>query len=145
MVISRAKSIYNLLKEYLKTSNLDLFDIWKAIKYALFNQLSELKAVQAKQQLRIPIELSGTLYGLVRGWVSHEALRKVEDQRKLLNKKDPPPSTHCTGSFIRSQGLPYIHTLRTMIQQSQALKLEHFHSHWHLIRSDTPQLLLEPR
>jgi hypothetical protein len=142
---SRVEGIHALLKSYLKKSTLDLFEAWRAMKHALLNQLSELRSNQAKQQVRIPIELSGPLYSTVRGWVSHEALRKIEEQRKLLARKDPPPSPSCNGSFSQVQGLPCLHTLKTLEEQNRVLLLEHFHSHWHLRRDGTPQLLLEPR
>ena len=64
---SRVEGIHALLKSYLKRSTFDLFDAWKAIKLALQNQLSELQAHQVKQQTRTPLELSGALYGAVRG------------------------------------------------------------------------------
>jgi hypothetical protein len=131
--------IHALLKSHLKKSTLDLFEAWRAMKHALLNQLAELRSNRAQQQIRTPIELSGSLYSAVRGWVSHEALRKVEEQRK---KKDPPA---CTGSFTRSQGLPCFHMLKTLQEQNQVLLLEHFHLHWHLKREGAPQLLLEPR
>ncbi|RJE17447.1 transposable element tc3 transposase, partial [Aspergillus sclerotialis] len=60
---SRVEGIHALLKSYLRRSTFDLFEAWKAIQLALLNQLSELKSNQAKQQLRIPLELSGALYG----------------------------------------------------------------------------------
>ncbi len=142
---SRVEGIHALLKGHLKTSTLDLFEAWRAIKHALLNQLAELKSNKAKQQIRTPIELSGTLYSTVRGWVSHEALRKVEEQRKILIKKDQFLSPNCTGSFSRSQGLPCVHTLKALLHRNQVLRLEHFHSHWHLDRNGSPKLLLEPR
>ncbi len=58
--------------------------------------------------------------------------------------KDPPPPT-CTGSFSRSMGLPCTHILKSLQEQQQVLQLQHFHSHWYLIREGNPQLLLEPR
>jgi hypothetical protein len=145
VVTSRVEGIHGLLKSHLKRSTLDLFEAWRAIKHALVNQLAELKSNQAKQQVRTPIELSGTLYSAVRGLVSHEALRKVEEQRKLLTTTRSSPLPSCTGSFSRSQGLPCFHKLEGILAQDQALKLEDFHSHWHLVRDSTPRLLLEPR
>lgn len=145
VVTSRVEGIHGLLKSHLKTSTLDLFEAWRAMKHALLNQLAELRSNQAKQQIRVPIELSSSLYGAVRGWVSHEALRKVEEQRKLLAKEDPPHKPVCTGAFTQSQGLPCAHMLKELLSQNQVLRLEHFHSHWHLNRDGTPQLLLEPR
>ncbi len=138
---SRVEGIHALLKSYLRRSTFDLFDTWKAIHLALQNQLAELQARQAKQQIRTPLELSGVLYGAVRGWVSHEAMRKVEEQRKLLIRMDPLSA--CTGTFSRTYGLPCLHTLDTL--QDEPLLLTHFHSHWHLKREGNPQLLLEPR
>lgn len=144
VVTSRVEGIHWLLKSQLKVSTLDLFEAWRSIKHVLLNQLAELKSNQDKQHTRTPIELSGVLYGAVRGWVSHEALRKVEQQRKLLFSRDPLPSPTCTGSFTQSQGLPCVHKLECLLAQDQTLQLEDFH-HWHLHRKDSPQPLLEPR
>ncbi|KAJ3568926.1 hypothetical protein NPX13_g6253 [Xylaria arbuscula] len=144
-VTSRVEGIHGLLKTHLKRSTLDLFEAWRAIKHALFNQLAELESNQAQQQVRTPIDLNGFLYSIVRGWVSHEALWKVDAQRKLLAKKDPPLSPDCSGSFTRSQGLPCAYTLQILLENSQPLRLEHFHAHWHLKRDRAPLMLLEPR
>lgn len=142
VVTSRAEGIHSLLKSYLKVSQLDLFDAWRSIKNALFNQLSELQIIQAKQQSRTLLELSQPLYHAVHGWVSYDALYKVDAQRKRLLKGDLPA---CTGAFTRSQGLPCAHMLLHIQEQgSQALQLQHFHTQWHLRRTDTHQLLLEP-
>ena len=138
---SRVEGIHALLKSYLRRSTFDLFEAWKAINLALQNQLSELKARQAKQQIRTPLELSGALYGAVRGWVSHEAMRKVEEQRKLLIQMDPIST--CTRTFSRVYGLPCLHILNAL--QGEPLLLSHFHTHWHLQRGGNPQFLLEPR
>ena len=142
VVTSRGEGIHELIKIHLKASQLDLLEAWRAIKLALLNQLAELQANQAKQQIRTPIELSGSLYGNIRGWVSHEALRKVEEQRKRLLQDELPS---CTRVFTTSLGLPCAHTLKTLLQQDQPLQLHHFHAHWHLQREEAPQLLLEPR
>lgn len=52
------------------------------MKQALLNQLAEVQYGQAKQQIRVPIVLSELLFGDIRGWISHEALQKVEGQRQ---------------------------------------------------------------
>ena len=101
VVTSHVERIHGLLKSHLKTSTLDLFEAWKAMNYALLNQIADIQHNQAKQQTRIAIELSGSLYSAVHGWISHEALRKAEEQRKRLIEGDLPT---CTGSFTRSQG-----------------------------------------
>lgn len=110
---SRGEGIHHLLKIYLGSSQLDLFEAWRSIKLALLNQLEELQANQAHQQMRTPIELSGSLYGTIRGWVSHEALRKVEAQRKRILEKD---FLECTGVFTRTTGLPCAHALIPLIE-----------------------------
>jgi hypothetical protein len=114
---SRVEGIYALLKAHLRKSTLDLFEAWRSIKNAVLNQLSELTYNQAMQQTRTPLELSGPLYGAVRGWVSHEALRKVEEQRKLLEKKSPPPTKTCSGVFKITWGLPCLHTLKSLMEK----------------------------
>jgi hypothetical protein len=78
----------------------------------MLNQVAELRANQAKQQVRTPIELSGSLYSIIRGWVSHEALRKVEAQRKRLQQDRLPAYT---GVFSATLGLPYAHAIEPLI------------------------------
>lgn len=145
VVTSRVEGMHWLLRSHLKVSRLDLFEAWRLIKLALLNQLAESRSNQAKQKIRTPIELSGVLYGAVRGWVSHEVLRKVEQQRRLLFGEGSPPSPTYTSSFTRSQGLPCVHKLEILLTQGQALQLEDFHPHWHLTRKDNLRPLLEPR
>lgn len=132
------------MKGHFKKSTSDLFEAWKAIKHALLNQLKKLRANQARQQIRIPIEFSGALYSAMRGWVSHEALKKVEEQRKQFIPIITP-LTSCTGAFSRTMGLPYAHILKDLTDANLVLRLEHFHSQWHLKRSGSPPFLLEPR
>lgn len=140
---SQVEGIHSMLKGYLGASTLDLFEAWSSIHRALVHQLAELCSNQAKQQIRTPIELSKSLYSYIQAWVSHYALRKVEEQRKrLLDIQKPLPA--CTGVFTRTQGLPCAHTIQTLIEQGQPLQLHHFDKHWHLDRSEKPRLLLEP-
>ena len=141
-VTSRVEGIHALLKGHLKSSQQDLFTAWNRIKQALLNQLAELRANQACQQVRTPLDLSGPLFSTIRGWVSHEALRKVDQQRRRLEGDIPA----CTGVFTRSQGLPCAHALRPLIEDCLPLQLHHFHSHWLLYRaSENPELIIEPR
>ncbi|KAJ3454421.1 hypothetical protein MRS44_018315 [Fusarium solani] len=140
-VTSRAEGIHRLIKSHLKHSQVDLFEAWRIIKLVLSNQLSELKAKQAKQHITTPLDVSGVLYGNIRGWISHEALRKVDAQRARLLKELPA----CTGVFTKTLGLPCAHDLQPLLAQGHPLQLHHFHSHWHLQRSGTPQLIIEPR
>ncbi|KAJ3453309.1 hypothetical protein MRS44_017556 [Fusarium solani] len=140
-VTSRAEGIHRLIKTYLKTSQVDLFEAWRVINLVLLNQLAEIEATQARQQITTPLQLSGSLYSNIRGWISHDALRKVEAQRERLSAEYPA----CTGVFTKTLGLPCAHTLQLLQVQDQPLLLHHFHSHWHLKRSGSPQLLIEPR
>ena len=114
VVTSRTEGIHQLIKIHLKTGTLDLFDAWRSIKRVVINQIKTLRDNQAKQRLRIPIEFSGRLYDIVHGWVSYEALRKVDEQRKLLRQGDNLPI--CTGRFTASLGLPCAHIIKPLIQ-----------------------------
>ena len=113
------------------------------MKHAITSQLKELKYVRVSQQVRAPLDISGALYESVRGWVSHQALRKVQEQRLLHLKPHHAPCSH---TFTSSHGLPCSHTLKQLEDGGQSLTLHHFHPHWHLKR-DVPQPLqiLEPR
>lgn len=143
VVTSRGEGIHQLVKIHLNTNQLDLFEAWRSIKRAVLNQLAELQANQAKQRTRTPIELIGRLYSVIRGWVSHEALRKVESQRKRLLQGDALPA--CTGRFTESLGLPCSHAIESLIEEEKPLQLDHFRTHWHLQREGRPQILVEPR
>ena len=97
-----------------------------------------------KSSNRTLLELDKALYRTVQGWVSHEALRKVEEQRqRRFRETDPPPSLICTGIFTRVHGLPCLHVLD--IRQGEPFFLEDFHSHWRLIRNGAPIHLPEPQ
>lgn len=139
-VTSRCEGIHKLVKSHLKTSQADLFGAWRILKLVLSNQLAELEALQAKQHTSTPLQLSGVLYSHIRGWISHEALHKVDSQRERLLKAYPA----CTGVFTRTLGLPCAHTLQLLLVRNEPLQLHHFHTHWHLQRSGIPQLLIEP-
>jgi len=110
-------------------STFDLFDVWQAIKHAIANQLKELKYIRVSQQLRTPLDISGVMFEAVQGWVSHQALRKVQEQQQLLRKPHKAP---CSQTFTASHGLPCSHILQIIEEAKQSLSLEHFHPHWHL-------------
>ncbi|KAL9560858.1 hypothetical protein ACKAV7_015021 [Fusarium commune] len=65
-VTSRCEGIHQLIKSYLKTSQLNLFDAWRHIKLVVTNQVAELESNQARQQAGFPLKLSGSLYGNIR-------------------------------------------------------------------------------
>ena len=146
VVTSRVEGIHALLKSYLKTSKFDLFDVWRIIKHAIENQLAELQSMQARQQTRKPTEhIGGGLFSALYGWVSHEAMKKVEEQRKLLDTPKPLVSSTCTGAFTRSYGLPCAHKIKSLQDGNRCLRLDDFHQQWHLKRNGTrPQPILEP-
>ena len=113
------------------------------MKHAITNQLKELKHLRNSQQLRTPLDVSGVLFDAVRGWVSHEALRKVQEQRHLLHRLHGAPCSH---RFTASHGLPCSHTLKMLEEEKETLSLEHFHPHWYLKRDAVqPRPILEPR
>lgn len=147
-VTSRVEGIHALLKSYLKSSKFDLFDVWRIIKHAVENQLAELQATQARQQTRKQMGHAGRdLFDSVHGWVSHEAIKKVEEQRKLLIPRGPttPLSSICTGTFTKSHGLPCAHKLKAMQDQNRCLELDDFHQQWYLKRNEPrPRPILEP-
>lgn len=142
VVTSRAEGIHSLIKLYINTSQADLFEAWKSIKLALLNQIANLVNTQQEQQVRTPIDLSGSLFANIQGWVSHEALRKVKDQQQLLSRPDHP---RCTTLFTKSHGLPCSHSIEQKIAQDQPLLLTDFHPHWYLQREQPSEdFLLEP-
>jgi hypothetical protein len=98
--------------------------------------------MRVSQQTRMPLDVSGVMFEAVRGWVSHQALRKVQEQHRLLLM---PLRAHCSHSFTSSYGLPCVHTLKRLEENNQMLSLGHFHAHWHLKRDAVqPRPILEP-
>jgi hypothetical protein len=102
IITSRCEGIYQLIKQHFNNSQYDLFQSWRAIHTYVANQMDTLDALQAAQQIKYPSELAGPLFDNVRGFVSHEVMRKIMTQRRLLVPDAPP----CTGLFITSLGLP---------------------------------------
>ncbi|KAL9561180.1 hypothetical protein ACKAV7_014535 [Fusarium commune] len=139
-VTSRAEGIHRLIKSHMKTSQVDLFGAWNIIKLVLSNQLKRLEEVQSQQQASTPIDISGPLYSNIRGWLSHEALRQLDNQRQRLLREYPA----CTGVTARTLGLPCAHMLQPLIQLDEPLLLEQIHPHWLLHRPGTPRIIIEP-
>lgn len=142
VVTSRIENIHSLLKQYIPSAELDLFQVWVFLNKAVVNQLRELQANQFQQQTRLAVDLGNSLYSVVNGWVSCQALRSVENQRLRLNDKNLPD---CTYTFTPTMGLPCAHVLKSLREQDKVLQLSHFHTHWPLMRSGSPLSLLEPR
>ncbi|KAF5962904.1 transposase [Fusarium bulbicola] len=144
-VTSRVEGIHSLLKCHLKSSKADLFEAFQIVKLVIRNQLASLKSAQALEQATRPTWrtyiLSGSLYSQVRGWISHKALIMVDMQRERIGEGLP----QCTGSFVKTTGIPCAHTLMPLIQGNEPLLTSHFHSHWYLQRSGMPPLVFEPR
>ncbi|RFU74564.1 mutator-like element transposase [Trichoderma arundinaceum] len=144
-VTSRVEGIHALLKSYLKTSKFNLFDVWRAIKHAVENQLSEIQSKQARQQTRKPTTHANSgLFNALHGWIPHEAIKKVEEQRKLLEKTDPPVSLVCSGTFTKAFGLPCVHKIKSLLDRKQGFRIDDFHKQWHLRRNLRQHLILEP-
>ncbi|KAF5710300.1 mutator-like element transposase [Fusarium mundagurra] len=121
-VTSRCEGIHQLIKSYLKSSQLNLFDAWRHIKLVVTNQVAELESNQARQQASFPLKLSGSLYGNIRGWISHEALRLVDNQRARLLHQLPA----CTGTFNRTLVNRYKCIISTRIGEFSALETLNF-------------------
>ncbi|KAL2885279.1 mutator-like element transposase [Ceratocystis lukuohia] len=139
---SRVEGIHWLIKSHLgMSSRFDLFDACQAIKRTILAQIKELRQMQASQKMRVPLDIPVALFEAVHGWVSHQALRKVQEQQQLLGK----PLKACTRSFTSSLGLPCAHTLQLLQETNQNLSLQYFHPHWHLKRNQLQQQpVLEP-
>lgn len=82
-------------------------------------QLTDLSVKQAQQAIGMPIELLRPFYSTIRGYISREALWKVEEQHKLSLKDDLPA---CTGMFYSIYGA----TLRSSNQDSRRTKIKLF-------------------
>ncbi|EXU95785.1 hypothetical protein X797_011136 [Metarhizium robertsii] len=107
--------------------------------------LAPYKERLVKAWTQSPLDISGSLYNVVRGWVSFEALRKVDEQRKLVNAENSPLSRPCTGRFTASYGLPCVHRLKALMDAKLPVALNEFHRHWHFKRDGEPIHLAEPR
>ena len=87
-VLRHCQPTFTRQQQGLEAWNEDLFEAWRPIKHALLNQLPELKSNQAKQ-VRVPIELSWSLYSAV-----HGLTRGVKEGRRTaeaINEKRPAP------------------------------------------------------
>lgn len=77
--------------------------------------------------------------------MSHEALRKIKEQRKLLSRRNPLPPLICTGSFTRSKVPSCLHVHKALQGGGQVLSLEHFTHTGICGATEFPKSLLEPQ
>ncbi|KAL9570411.1 hypothetical protein ACKAV7_005419 [Fusarium commune] len=141
-VTSRCEGIHHQVKSDSGGSQGDLFETWRVICRVVVNQLSEVKSNQAQQHSTTTnIRESKALYDNIRGWVSHEAILKLENQRERLKEEVPD----CTGVFTRTQGLPCAHQLIDLMKANMPIPISKIHSHWRYRRPGHPQPIIQPR
>ncbi|SRR6266699_464362 len=75
-------------------------------------------------------------------WKGHRSAKSSRLPDSTPKAKHIGLYDYAPGPFPQSYG---VRKLGALLGQDRALKLKGFHSQWHLTRSATPQLLLEPR
>jgi hypothetical protein len=129
VVTSRVEGVHFLLKLEIKTSLLDLFDVWRSIQKVILKQLTHLRQLQSFENSHRAREINHSIFANIYGLVSHYALRQIEAQRQKIQQT---PFPVCTGVFTRVTGLPCAHELQYHIKHSTAIAIDDIHTHWRL-------------
>ena len=139
-VTSRVEGAHAYVKRYLggKKSKGDLLTTWLQIEVATINQIIAVSTRTNLQRDRSPIDIDKKLYQGCFGVVTWHALRLVQQHLESVSL----PLQPCTGSFVRSMGLPCAHMCD--IKKTMGLIPTDFHEHWYWECTSTLQPLLDP-
>jgi hypothetical protein len=137
---SRVEGAHAYIKRYLggSKSKGDLLSSWLHIEAAVINQIIAISIRTNQQRDNTPINVERTIYQGCFGVVSWHALRLVEKHLESISL----PLRPCTGSFVRSMGLPCAHICDA--KKETGLTPADFHEYWYWDRTSTLQPLLDP-
>ncbi|CAG8684056.1 1856_t:CDS:1, partial [Gigaspora rosea] len=110
----------------------DLYRVCTTISLVVTNQKKEIDAMVESECIHISLfALNNPLYANIRGKVSAFAINKINEQyQKVKHATAQEPLPSCTGTFLKTMGLPCAHTIISLLENDQPLMLHNIHEHW---------------
>ncbi|KAI9912564.1 hypothetical protein PsorP6_006705 [Peronosclerospora sorghi] len=127
---SRVEGAHSVIKNYLKVSTLDLWDVCGRLEMAMRNAVGELRAAIGSNDFKVWSDHEDGFYSGVVKLDSAYALHEVHRQMELLD--DLLVASQCAVVFITTMGLPCVHTIAARKRSGGILHLGDFHKQWHL-------------
>jgi hypothetical protein len=128
---------HRFLKRYIPHSQGDLLDTWLAIEMAVSKQMRTICRNDARNQIRVGLELDKKTFGACFTIITTPALRQVKKHNISVNR----PLEPCTGTFTKTLGLPCAHIINERRAMGLGLTPDDFHPHWFWTRNS---LALQP-
>ncbi|XP_048495889.2 uncharacterized protein LOC125495270 [Beta vulgaris subsp. vulgaris] len=141
---NRVESAHAALKSWLKTSTGSLDTIWPIIHSFLEAQKREIKASFQRSQNRDPHVTVLRLFMLLKGRVSHKAIRLLDSEYKRANEVGV--DGFVCGCYLRhTHGLPCAHEMMEMEERNASIQLTDIHPFWRTLklRSAAPHYNLD--
>ena len=141
-VTSRVERSHAVLKDGIRTSTVDLYDMFNRIESAIFLQEREIYAEIQHQRSHIHHRFRIDLLKDVVGKVSAHALTSLYKQymtARYATADDPLP--RCSGAFRMTMGLPYSHDIVLHLHGRTSIQVGEIHSQWHLKNRLTPPIM----
>ena len=114
LILYRVESAHKVLKDYIQSSQGDLLTTWRSIEQAVANQIQNIKASAARDQIRTPINIDRRQYHACFSRITATALRLAHNNhQKALQKAKARkrPLEPCTGVYTVTTGLPCAHKI----------------------------------
>ena len=131
---SRGEGIHRHIKSHIKSSTGDLYLAFQGIEQTMEHLHTQNSHKIAAECVQVPYHLKIPLFYDVLNRVSQYALNKVVAifQAHLPPGDGKEEIKKCTGTTSIIYGLPCIHIIKRCHDSGQSLKVEDFHSQWHL-------------
>lgn len=138
-VTSRTEASHSQVKRLLRSRNGDLRQLNGAVKEYHVRQKERYAELLHYNETKIPSFASGNaLYQVIRGRVSHDALKEIRDQEKAARDAMAAGNApnQCSNLWAQQMGLPCSHVLRQKIADGQMIEMRDIHRHWYLWRDN---------
>lgn len=136
---SRLEGSHHRVKSWIGKPVKNLTMVWRAIQLSIDDQLNQIMVKRAQEAQRTPIRLSGPFFFGVINKITHHGLLNLHKQLSIVQNEARRVeageiSNICTGSFVKSYGMPCWHMIKERLSQSQPITSNDFHPHWHINR-----------
>ena len=137
---SRVESSHHTMKSWLKTSKMNILELWGVLELLWETQRKEYDRMMSDALIKVPVVFKTAevknLWARVVKEIFLWPLLKTRDQWKVRDEG----STSCSGVFLRVHGRPCRHKIKELVDRGRGLRPEDFHPHYWIYRHRAPEL-----
>ena len=143
-VTSRIEGSHAVLKDSIKASTVDLYDMFHRIESAVQLQERQIYAEIQHQRSHIHHRFRiDPLKDVVRKVSAHALTSLYNQYMKARHATAESPLPDCSGAFRKTMGLPCSHDIVLHLQSQTSIQVSEIHSQWHLKDRLTPPATVE--